>query len=320
MLVTGATGKLGFKIVKCLVKRGFTVRALVRKTSPMEDLVQLGVGCSVGDMTDFVSLERAVKGMDYVVHAAADTTGTAAGGREITVQGTKYILELCKVYGIKKLVYISSCSVYGVAGYHKGTIITEHAALEPFPQARGAYSHAKFQAEKLVLEAMNGGVFPIVCLRPGTIFGPGAETYTPMMGISFAKKVFITIGDGRLVLPLVYIDNVADAVGTTLETSKGDFNVYNLIDPCELSKEMYIEKLVKKQYPRGLFFSVPYHLLHCLAFCLEVVAKGLKRPPLLTRYRLESSQKQVVYDGRKICRDLGWTPPVAIGDALNRCL
>lgn len=320
VLVTGGTGFLGTKIVEILMTKGFNVRAFVRKTSEVDMLKNLGVELCIGDIADPTSLRLAFDGMDYIVHAAADTVGSIEGGRASTIQGTKTVLALCKECRVKKLVYISSCSVYGVADFEKGYVVTEESSLEGMPEARGAYSNAKFQAEKVVLQAMAENVYPIVCLRPGTIYGPGGDIYTPMMGFSFGRKMFLTIGDGRFVLPLVYIDNVADAVRVALEKVESTGKIYNLIDPYQLTKTQYIKRLMKKIYPWAMFFNVPYSLLYVIVFFQETLLKFIGREPFLTRYRLESSQKKVVYEGKKFCSELNWIPPVSVNDALNNII
>lgn len=320
VLVTGSTGFLGSRIVETLMVKGFKVRAFVRKTSKLDKLKSLGVELCVGDIADLASLRLAFDGMDYVVHAAADTVGSVEGSRVSTIQSTENVLALCKEYRVKKLIYISSCSVYGVADFKKGYVVTEESSLERVPDARGAYSNAKFQAEKVVLQAMAENAYPIVCLRPGTIYGPGGEIYTPMMGFSFGRKIFLTIGDGKFVLPLVYIDNVADAVRVAIEKGESGSKVYNLIDPYKLTKKQYIKRLMKNIYPRAKFFNFPYSLLYVIVYLQEILIKIIGKAPFLTRYRLESSQKKVVYDGKKICRELNWTSPVSVDDALNNMI
>jgi len=98
VLVTGSTGFLGSRIVETLMVKGFKVRAFVRKTSKLDKLKSLGVELSVGDIADLASLRIAFEGMDYVVHAAADTVGSVEGGRISTIHGTENVLALCKEY------------------------------------------------------------------------------------------------------------------------------------------------------------------------------------------------------------------------------
>ncbi len=317
VLVTGSTGFLGSRVVEALLCKGFRVRAFARKTSRIEKLEKLDVEICFGDIADLASLRPAFEGSDYVVHAAADTQGTIEGGNICTIQGTKNVLALCKEVGVKKLVYISSCSVYGVADYKKGYVVTEDSSLERAPEARGAYSNAKFQAEKVVLKAMEENTCPIVCLRPGTIFGPGGEIYTPMMGFSLGTRLFGIIGNGKFVLPLVYIDNLVDAIITAMEKEESSGKIYNVVDPDNITKKVYIKSLIKKLYPQSKCFYIPYSLLYSSVFVQEILSWILRRKPFLTRYRLTSSQKNILYDSSKIQRELNWLPPFSFKDALD---
>ncbi|BBO67254.1 dTDP-4-dehydrorhamnose 3,5-epimerase [Desulfosarcina alkanivorans] len=320
VLVTGSTGFLGSRVVERLINERFKVRAFVRPTSRADKIKKLGAELCVGDVKDVSSLKAAFKGVDFVVHAAADTDGSVDGGQRITVQGTLSVLKLCKKNTIEKLVYISSCNVYDVFNRKKGDVITEDSPLEEMPFERGAYSYAKFQAEKAIRHAIKEDAFPIVCLRPGTIFGPDGEIYSPMMGFSVGRKVFITIGDGKFVLPLVYVDNVADAICVALQKKEANNQIYNLIDPHRLTKKEYIEVLLEKIYPRAIFLYLPYPILYLLVYLQEILFKAFRIKPFLTRYRLESSQKKVIYDGRKISRELEWKYPVSLDDALQNII
>lgn len=317
VLVTGSTGFLGSRVVEALLCKGFRVRAFARKTSKIEKLERLGVEICFGDIADIASLRPAFKGSDYVVHAAADTEGSVEGGNISTIQGTKNVLALCKEMGVKKLVYISSCSVYGVADYKKGYVVTEDSSLERAPEARGAYSNAKFQAEKVVLKAMEENTCPIVSLRPGTIFGPGGEIYTPMMGFSLGNRMFGVIGNGRFILPIVYIDNLVDAIITAMEKKESCGKIYNVVDPDKITKKEYIKSFIKRLYPRSKCFYIPYSLLYSSVFLQEILCWILRRKPFLTRYRLTSSQKNILYDSSKIQKELNWSPPFSFEDAVD---
>lgn len=320
VLVTGSSGFLGSRIVRTLINHGFKVRAFVRATSRIEKLQEMGVDLCAGDITDLASLKRAFKGIDFVVHAAADTSGIDTGGKSTTLQGTQNVLELCKKFLVKKLVYISSCSVYSMKNCNKGDVINEASSLEHIPENRGPYSYAKFQAEQAVRQAITENMYPIVCIRPGTIYGPGGEIYSPMMGFSLINKIFIIIGDGKFVLPLVYVDNVADAIRIALEKEKSNNQIYNLIDPYHLTKGEYIERLMKKVYPRSKFIYLPFSVLNVIVYFQEILFKCIRLKPFLTRYRLESSQKKIIYDSKKICRELNWKQPVSMNDAMQKII
>jgi nucleoside-diphosphate-sugar epimerase/predicted dehydrogenase len=318
ILVTGATGFLGKRLVELLSQKGHPVRALARKLSNIEELKELNVEIFFGDVADVESLKPAFEGIDYVIHAAADTAGREEDGKLSTIQGTKNVITLCEEFKVKKLVYISSCSVYGVADYKNGQIVTEESAMERFPEKRGAYSHSKLEAEGIVRQAMNNGSVPIVCLRPGTIYGPGGELFTPLMGFNLGQKVFAIIGPKKFVLPLVYIDNLVGAILSAIENGSEEGKIFNVVDTDRLTKKDYTNLLLKKLYPKAHFFYIPYGFLYLIVFFQEVLLKLLKRKAFLTRYRLISSQKNIIYDASKIRNELNWEPTISAKKGLEK--
>jgi predicted dehydrogenase/nucleoside-diphosphate-sugar epimerase len=320
VLVTGASGFLGARLVETLCEKGYSVRVLVRKLSNIEKLKQLPVEIMFGDVGSLASLQPVFSNVDIVVHAAADTAGREEESETGTIQGTRNILDLCALHKVKKLVYISSCSVYGVADYPENALVAEDSGLERLPQDRGLYSYAKLKAEELVTSVMRKGEVPIVCLRPGTIFGPGGDVYTPMMGFALGQKVFAVIGKGDFVLPLVYIDNLCNAILTAIVSPKGDGEIFNVVDTTQLTKRQYIDKLIKKLYPDAMVFYIPFKLLYEVVHLQEWLTAALGRKPFLTRYRLISSQKKIVYDSSKIVKTLAWSQPYTIEEGIEAVL
>ena len=317
VLVTGASGFLGSRTVKSLSENGCAVRALVRKSSRIDHLRLPAVTIFYGDVADYESLKAAFDGADYVIHAAADTAGTAEGGRLGTILGTRNILECCAAFKVRKLVYISSCSVYGVAACKDGELVDENSPLEHAPEQRGAYSWAKLEAEKLVTDFMAREDMPVVCLRPGTIYGSGGAVYTPLMGFSLANRLFAVIGSGESVLPLVHIDSLVAAVIASLTNEKSNGRIYNVVDTDRVSKKRYMDELVSKLYPGSVSFYLPCTLLYSLVRIQEKLCKALRLEPLLTCYRLGASQKPVIYDVTRILRELGWRPVVTFEEAVT---
>ena len=306
VLVTGATGFLGSRLAKRLVEEGYPIRALARKLSNLGALKKLGAEIVFGDMGDGASIAAAVKGVDVVVHAAAGTSGTAKDSDSATIQGTRNVLEACRTNRVKKLIYISSCNVYEVAGYTENQLVTEEAQLERFPLRRGHYSAAKLQAEALVTEAMIHDGCPTVVLRPGTLYGTGAEVYTRMMGVSFARRIFVVFGDGESELPLVHVDNTVDAIVECVGNSAADNQVFNVVDRELITKRMYMERVLKPLYPNAVVVYCPMSLLLTLTWLQEKLIAIVGKQPFLTVYRLVSSQKRVRYSTSRIENAIGW--------------
>lgn len=318
VLVTGASGFLGRRTVEILSEQGFSVRALVRKTSRIGNLKRLGVEIFLGDVSDTSTLKPAFEGIDFVVHTAADTSGTKEGARKVTIGGTRNILELCSEYPVHKLIYISSCSVYGVADCRDGQIIDENGPLERYPERRGVYSWSKIVAEKMVRDCIKKRTVPAVCLRPGILYGPGGQMFTPMIGFSVVTIFFIIIGTKNVVLPLVYIDNLVEAIVLAIKKDESIGKTYNVVDSDNPTKNEYVESLLKRLYPKTGFIYIPYSIFSHIIWCQEILTKLLRCDPLLTRYRLISSQKNISYNAKRIRQDLGWTSLYSFNNAFDR--
>ena len=261
VLVTGASGFLGRRLVEVLREQGFAVRALVRKTSRVEGLQLAGAEIVYGDVTDPASLGPAFAGADYVVHAAAGTSGSEDQMRRVTVDGTDNVLQACHLSGVGKLVYISSCSVYGIAACQDGALLDETAPLEASPLLRGAYSSTKLAAEQRVMAHINEKECAIVCLRPGTIYGPGGENFTPMVGFALKDRIFLIIDRKGFIMPLVYIDNFIEAVILAMTSDRSNGQVYNVVDTEQVDKRKYVNALIRALYPGSSCVYLPYRRL-----------------------------------------------------------
>jgi predicted dehydrogenase/nucleoside-diphosphate-sugar epimerase len=317
VFVTGGTGFLGKRLIGRLVAEGYPVRVLARKLSNIEPLKKMGVEIFFGDVAEKASLEQAFKGIDIVVHAAAGTSGSQKDCDTATLQGTRNVIEMSEKFKIKKLVYVSSCSVYGVADYKTDQLVNEDSSLERYPERRGAYTASKQTAEGFVIKAMKTGDLPVVILRPGTIYGPGGDLFSPMMGFSLFNKAFIVIGNGKFELPFVYIDNLVEAIIKTIQSEQANNNIFNVVDSERITKKQYMQQLIKKLYPEAWKFYFPYSLLYFIIWCQEVLFSALKRKPFLTRYRLVSSQKNIRYENSKIINKLNWNPKVSFAGAVS---
>jgi nucleoside-diphosphate-sugar epimerase len=203
-----------------------------------------------------------------------------------------------------------------VADYKKDERVSETASLERFSERRGWYSASKQQAEDSVIQYMKSGETPVVILRPGTIYGPGGDLFTSMMGFSIGR-LHVVIDAPGFTLPFVYVDNVVDAIARSIDQKAAAGEIFNVVDPEPLSKRQYIERVIRRLQPNARVFYLPYSLLYGLTWAQEWAFHLMKRRPALTRYRLTSSQKPIVYNSDKIGARLGWRPRVSQKDALE---
>ncbi len=314
-LVTGAAGFLGKAVVAALRERGQTVRVLVRRpvTAFRDDA---GVQQVIGDLGDPRIVDHAVAGAGIVYHVGAAMRGGPRDFESGTVWGTRNVLDACRKHGSPRLVYVSSMSVFDHAGRRENETLTEDYRFEPHPQLRGAYTQTKLTAEEAVHRAIVDDGLPAVILRPGQIFGPGAEQVTPNGTIALAGR-WIAIGSGRRPLPLVYRDDVVDALLLAAENPKALGRTFNLVDTDTVDRTTYLRRCQAKLGASLKKLWVPQWVFMCLAIGVELLGKVLKRDVPLTRYRVRSLRPLANFDTSAARDVLGWTPRVGVKRGLD---
>lgn len=307
-LVTGASGSLGSAVVRRLVSEGRQVRALVRRvpTEPID-----GVEYRFGNLGDPEAVERAVAGAERVLHCGAATAGGWLEQYGATVVGTRNVVDACRRHGARQLVHISSMSVLDWAGAAGGKL-TEGTPLEPRPEERGAYTRAKLEAEREVSAAAAEGL-PAVVLRPGLIFGGGIG----LLGGSVARRAgkrWLILGDGQLPLPLVYIDDVVDAILAAVERELTGGEIVQLVDPERLTQQEVLDLAA----PDGKPARVARGLLFALGKLSEYPLGALGRESPVGLYRLRSALARVDFESLYAEELLGWQPHVGVREGIRR--
>jgi dihydroflavonol-4-reductase len=164
-MVTGATGFVGSAVVRCLLRRGATVRVLARRSSNPDNIEGLGAEVAYGDLLDEASLKAALQGCDMLFHVAA-LYGTADADSQmmyaVNVRGTKAILRAAQAAGITRIVHTSTIGTIGQPV--DGSLATEET---PFHQwASGSrYAKSKYLGEVVALGMARRGM-PVVVVNP----------------------------------------------------------------------------------------------------------------------------------------------------------
>ncbi len=217
-LVTGGAGFIGSHIVRRLVRSGARVRVLdAFTTGRRANLAEVldRIELLEGDIADMATVRRAVDGVEYVLHLAALVSVPESVDRpernfDANLAGTHNLLLAARDAAVRRLVFSSSCAVYG-----------DHAAPhheELAPRAFSPYAAAKLSGEQLCSSFTHVYGLPTVCLRYFNVFGPGQN---PRGGYAAAIPQFITAlldgaplriyGDGHQSRDFVYIANVVEA-------------------------------------------------------------------------------------------------------------
>jgi NADH dehydrogenase len=253
VLVTGASGFIGRPLVRRLAARGHQVRALVRRAG--EQASRPGAEAVVGDLRDPAALERAAGGAQGVVHLAC-ATGVARERvvREINVEGTRRLLAAAERAGARRFVFVSSVS-----------------ALR---ERLGPYGRSKREGESLV----SSSALEWVILRPSLVYGPGARgLFARLARAARSLPAVPVIGDGRIELDPVHVDDVGEVIVQCLERPEVVRRTYDLLGPERLTFDQLLHRIAARQGVRKPLLHVPVWIALPVARALGAV---LERPPL----------------------------------------
>ncbi|MCS6953864.1 MAG: NAD-dependent epimerase/dehydratase family protein [Bryobacterales bacterium] len=313
ILVTGAGGFLGSALVRRLREQGERPRVLVRREGSEAE----GLPVVYGNLGDPEAVDRAVHGVEVVFHVGAGMRGGAAEFQAGTIWGTRNVIEACLRHGVRRLVYVSSLGVLDHAGHRPGEVVTENSPVEPHPNKRGWYTRSKLEAERMVRAAVAERGLPAVILRPGQIFGPGAERTAPN-GVIALGRHWLVAGRGKFPLPLVYVEDVVDALLKAAAAEGVCGEVIHIVDPTEVRQEEYLRWCLRKLGGEIRVRRVPVSVLLAAGLGVELVGKAVHRDLPLSVYRIRSLRPLWPCDVSKARRLLGWTPRVGVLEGLRR--
>ncbi len=224
VLVIGCSGYLGSVLVRKLISEGFIVYGLDKLMYGDRGIKDLYDNKSFnfieGDIRDIKVLMDAIKGCDAVIHLAAivgDPACKLDAEETITINylATKTITEVCKYGQINRLIFASTCSVYG-SGETPGDLITEESSLNPV----SLYAEMKIKSEMAILEAADDNFSPTI-LRMATLYGLSPrmrfDLVVNLFAARAASKEPITIFGGSQWRPFLHLDDAAGAYIRCLE-------------------------------------------------------------------------------------------------------
>jgi len=304
ILVTGGTGFLGKYIVRELLNEGHDLRLLVRNASkrklpdwaPMVDVVE-------GDILDVLSLERAMEGIEQVVHAAAIVSFWRKERDKIlkiNVEGTSNVVDACLDANVRQLIHVSSIAALGLT--EDGKKITEDT-----PWVAGAkkswYSRSKYRAELEVYRGIAQGL-QAVMVNPSVILGPDDqwEEGTPKMFSIMDKGLrFYNPGANGFVAA----QDVAKAISILLRQEQEAGSRF-LLSAENLSFRQiftWMAEELERKAPQIKLPKIPTLLVGRLS---ELVSRISGRPPIISLESMRSALLSRSYDGSKI-QKLGLT-------------
>lgn len=318
ILVTGSSGFIGRNLLRRLLAANERVRILVRREPPGEIMTDPRVEVVLGDLGDPEAVDRAVAGTELVYHLGAAVRGSAADFHRGTVVGTRNMVESVLRHRVSKLVYMSSLSVLHAAAA-KNRSVQEDWPLEPYPERRGQYTKTKLEAEQIVLAAVKGHQLPAVILRPGLVFGPGGPVLSPAVARRLKNRLVI-LGNGRAVLPFVFVEDLIDAVLEAAERDVFDGSIFHVVDSATLTQNDFVREYVRHSGERLRTVRLPRLLVYGAALVVQLLGRLLRRAAPLSVYRVRSALASTSFDCRAARERLGWQPRVGVRTGLETTL
>lgn len=207
VLVTGATGSIGGRLVeKLVIEHQAEVRVLAHNLSNLSRVSRLPVSIYQGDVTDFAAVDKAVEGCDVVFHCAYAFGTPPAEQKRVAVDGSRNVAQAVLQHKVSSLVYVSSISVY--EPLEDGDL----DEIAPKQHSGWTYPDTKKKAEEVMLEFHKRHGLPVVVVQPTIVYGPFVKGWTQGPLNQLKSGTVILPDEGSGLCNAVYIDDVADSL------------------------------------------------------------------------------------------------------------
>lgn len=293
-VVFGGSGFIGRNVVRELARRGWRVRAAVRRPHHAQFLRPMG---AVGQVQLFQanvrhrpSVARAIEGADAVINLVGILHQEGAQSfTRVQAQGSAAIAEAAAKAGVKTFIHVS--------------------AIGADEASDSDYARTKGEAERAVREAIPGAII----LRPSVVFGPEDQFFNKFATLMSMAPAFaplpLLFGGGAAKFQPVYVDDVADAICAALEKPGLEGMVFELGGPRVYTFRQLLEFTLAETGHRRMLVSVPFSLAPVIGFFGECVGAVPFFAPPVTRDQIKMLKRDnVVSDGAKGIADLGITP------------
>lgn len=315
VLITGASGFLGFHIIEAALAMGLEVHAAVRKSSDVKHLQHLNIKYTYPDYNNIIALKNEIEKnkYQYIIHAAGITKAKSV--EEYNTINAELTYKIGRAVAmadipLKKFVFVSSLAALGPL-QNAGDILTEDSSPRPVT----AYGKSKLLGE----QKLAGMALPLTIIRPTAIYGP-REKDILIFFKSISKGWEPYIGKQPQQLSFVYAKDVAAIIVNALFSSKND-TVYNISDGSMYNRYAladYTKALLHKKTRR---IHLPGKMVQLLAFIIEKTYAAFNKVPALNRGKLdELTAPNWNCSIEKARKELGFEPAWNLQSGLSETL
>jgi nucleoside-diphosphate-sugar epimerase len=315
VLVTGATGFLGFRVLEGLIQldKVKEIVATGREIKNTHRITDRKISYHLGDLSNENFVNEITLGIDVIIHCAALSSpwGEYADFYSANVLSQKNLIKAAEKRGVGRYIYISTPSLYFYS--EKNTDIKE---ADPLPKKFvNAYAKTKREAEILLEKSY----LPYVILRPRALIGRGDTVIMPRIIRAVNEKRLKIIGNGQNIVDLTAVSNVVKAIILSINASelalRQTYNITNG-EPVKLWEKINVVlKQMNLEYPKK---KVPKALVLAIAYWLEFSSRLThKKEPPLTVYGVGTLCNSLTMDITKANSLLGYEPEMTIDEAIR---
>jgi nucleoside-diphosphate-sugar epimerase len=306
--VIGAGGYVGRTMVSRLVHRGYRVRAAVHSASGIGHYASPQVSWETMDILESAATDRALRGVDTVIHLAALVDGSRSWEEHyrVNVEGTRNVWNSAASAGVRRALLCSSAAVYGLLRRADGMIgeSSPANAVEP-------YGRTKLLAEQEALGIGGSSGMHTTVLRPVAIFGPGEHTpFGRSLRDAAVSKLLVAGGFLNKKFCYVHVDDVADAALHLMDASIPGGEVFNVAVPEPIlyqdAFDAYLRALKSagNSSPRTILLGLISRVLHASPWTAREIPRLLGER---FAFRVWHPGFDLQYSSEKLCAT-GFSP------------
>jgi nucleoside-diphosphate-sugar epimerase len=305
-LVTGATGFIGSHLCEELIRRGYDVACLSRKTSKNTWIENLDLTFVKGDCTVRESLLDIPDDFDYIFHLAGLTKSCSPHDFfSVNARGTENLVKSVaeRNPSVKRFIYVSSLAAVGPS--KNGTPLREDALPSPVSD----YGKSKLEGESAVLKYRDS--IPVTILRPPAVYGPRDKDMLVMFQM-IKKGFFFDLG--KCYYSLSYVDDLVQGILLSAENSKAIGNTYFLCDGNIYTGDEIAMEISSMLQVKARPVKVPKFIMPIFA----AISERINKQGIINRDRIKDFRHtHWICDAGKAREEIGFVPKVGMKEGIR---
>ena len=304
VLVTGASGFLGYQVSSVLQGKGYSVRGVARRINAVHSEVDAIQISGLSRTTDWSS---ALAGVDVVIHCAArvhimddSSTDPLAEFREVNTYGTLNLARQAAKAGVKRFIFLSSIKVNG-----------EYTTEQPFVSGDtnvplDPYGLSKYEAEQGLLKIAQETGLEVVIIRPPLVYGPGVKANFLSLLRWVHKGLPLPLGMINNKRSFVALDNLVDLICVCIDHPNAKGQIFLVSDDQDLSTTELLQGMAKGLCQSSRLIPVPVFVLNSGA---RLLGKADVAQRLFASLQVDISKTKELLD---------WSPPITVEQGLKK--